>query len=363
MTKPLSRQILEDVVKSTSFRDFFTGNYRYFFKQSIASYAIGKKRGSSTKWLYQIKGSRQEPVEVSKDYIEKALGKFEKFQDIEKKLLKLFKDKGYEEKSPNNKEPANTATYATGEKEQGSFERFTGVLYHGSEDPYIMSSMYMSDNFGHGSHLNSLNQGDAFSLTPNINVAKSFGSVVLKFKVDMMVYYATLDEDNFDDIELPENCDAVAIPHQTFQEDEIAVIRWNSYEQMDIVAVLLPLKKEGSFYDDFKEYSINSSRVETFGEYDEIYVDYFVDLFGEDFKKLDAYLEKMDVKSGGNFMTDDFDWSDFLIKINSDVKLRITLGNDKITLESEHDAGLEDGDYTVEELMSIIDPGSGEEEE
>lgn len=332
-----------------SFRNSFVGKYRYFWLPYKPALVIGRLRGSSIRWLYKVKGSKSDITIIPKDNIISSLGLdevgFKRFEDVEEEVVNRLIKIGYNEEVVTSRKVKYTAKYATGIKEQGIVENFNGFLYHGTEDPFFISTIYMADNFGYGSHLQSLNKGDALSLTPNVRVARDFGNIIFKFKVNLRVYYATKDEDNFDDIDVPDECNAVAIPHQIYKEDEIAVIKWENYEQMEIVGVMLPTKSGK-----YKNYPLNMSRVEVYGEYEEIYLDYFVEQFGKEFLKFDKHM-----RDNGWFIkpTLERDECDFTIKTDN-VTIGLNLGSDSVFVDNMTSQGIKDGEYSLTSLLTEL---------
>jgi hypothetical protein len=207
-------------------------------------YLVGKSKGSSELQIFNItSGMRyQKPLTLKKGM---SIGQ----------VLSALKSQDYE-KVEHKEIASGKAIYAGGkEHASGVVEQWKGTVYHGTNDIDFFGSTYNSGDLGHGSHLQSLNGGDAMSVTPNIEVAKEFAfdgegvGMVIEFKADLKLYYASLDEDDLDEIDLPDGVDAVAIPYGQFQEDEFAVVQWDSPDTLSPVAVHLPIGKDLGRYE------------------------------------------------------------------------------------------------------------------
>jgi hypothetical protein len=143
-----------------------------------------------------------------------------------RETIKKMIEKGYELRIAEDKE----AHYATGKKKSGIIEPYKGTLYHGTENIDFFNETHDSTSLGFGSHLKSLNSGDAMSLTNNFEIASEFSSgvMIIEFDVDLSVYYAPEYEDDLDEINVPDEADSVAIPFGKYQEYEIALIRMDN---------------------------------------------------------------------------------------------------------------------------------------
>jgi hypothetical protein len=115
---------------------------------------------------------------------------------------------------------------------EGAVKSFRGLVYHGTDDWRFLEILGARGSLGRGSHLTSLNDGDALSVTPKMEVALEFArsglvdpGIVVEMQADLTIYYASRQEDDLDDINPPAACDAVAIPLGAYEEHEIAILR------------------------------------------------------------------------------------------------------------------------------------------
>lgn len=269
MARPLDKR-LQPGYEVFVLRDEETGRIQVDKPQ----YVLGKAKGEKDKKLFYMDGR---PVNFKKDL------------DL-KGALELMKSKGYE-KVGHKKISSGEATYAGGKKHKsGVVEQWKGTVYHGTNDIDFFSSTYNSSDLGGGSHLQSLNQGDAMSVTPNIEVAKSFAfdsekiGMIIEFKADLKLYYASLDEDDLDEIDLPDGVHAVAIPYGQYQEDEFAIVMWDSPDMLSVVAVHLPM--DGGVKPKFKRYEADASQAEYQGMWMAYLGDWLKDIYGGDVSRM-----------------------------------------------------------------------------
>lgn len=270
MARPLDNR-LQPGYEVFVVRDKETGR----IKEDEARYVLGVAKGEKEKKLFYSDGR---PVQFKKDLnLEKA--------------LQMLKDKGYE-KLGHKKISQGTATYAGGKKHKsGVVEQWQGTVYHGTNDIDFFGTTYNSSDLGHGSHLQSLNDGDAMSVTPNIEVAKDFAfdsgesiGMIIEFEADLNLYYASIDEDDLDEIDLPDGAQAVAIPYGQYAEDEFAVTMWDSPEMLQAVAVHLPL--DGSSSPKTKRYQASASTAEYHGFWRAYAGEWLKDIYGGDVDRM-----------------------------------------------------------------------------
>lgn len=204
--------------------------------------------------------------------------------------------------------PRKTATYFGGRRfEGGVVEPFKGTVYHGTEDLEFFETTYNSPHLGFGSHLKSLQDGDALSVTPEFDVARGFArgeygfGMIVEFEADLNVYYAGRLEDTIDEIEYPADADAVAIPFGFYEEHEIAVVRWDG-DNLKIRAVHLPdlsstipdtpvKGRIPSTEDPFIRIPTRHDRAVYFGAFDAYLSEYFEVLFGKGMYEVTRLLD------------------------------------------------------------------------
>jgi hypothetical protein len=186
------------------------------------------------------------------------------------------------------------AVYFSGETEEGKVEEYSGTVYHGTDDWEFFRTVEDSTHLGHGSHLRSLQDGDAFSVTPSFRTALSFTSnsgMVLEFKANLTIYFVSKFEEDIDDVVYPPECDAVAIPHNKYTEDEIAVLSWS--DNLRLVAVHLWSSNRGML-----RVPVDESRIRYHGEFSEYLKHYCDEVFGS----TDDLLEYAGIgHDGGNY--------------------------------------------------------------
>lgn len=282
----LAQRVLE---MAAAYRnEFVPGRYRTFVKKdeeglTIAGRYVVGETVDGERGLFSIPSVSAMPSKIPDERVARLLGlkktKIDDFSKVEKKVIQVLINKGYVDITNIAKKTGKKSTYAGKEEiEEGTVKPFKGKTYHGTEDTFFFTNTYNSVDLGMGSHLQSLQGGDAFSVTPNIEVAKSFsdsGGVVIEFDSDLTVYYAGKDEDDLDEIDYPPECDAVAIPHGTYEEEEFAVIQWSDNLIAVAIHLLLPSKV-------WKRYGVKASDVEYFGELKAFLESYFSDVFGKE---------------------------------------------------------------------------------
>jgi len=311
------------------------------------SHVVGRLKGDDRVWGYSITSVYGLPSAWSSKNVSNAFG-VEEGQDLSG-VLDMVEDylvsRGLERVLYPGRQ---LVRYADGRHLEGSVGNYSGVLYHGTEDCTIVHVLHSSDNFGHGSHLSSVNQGDMLSLTPNIAVASDFGAFIIKFEANLTVYYLPVDEETLDDVYVPDNCDAVALPINDYEEDEIAIVRWHNYEMLNPVAMLLPVRGE------LKEYS--TRHTEIYGEYDTFLRSWALDVFGDSWVDLEDAIENLTGVSlfDGVEYFFDTDYGDF--KFNCDgLEIYLDISNARINVEENGGYPIsEDRAYDCESLLSEI---------
>lgn len=208
-------------------------------------YVIGKVEGSDEDALYSEYDGRLWRVSLE-DINNRLNSSYKTFTDAKNHLIEDLKKSGYVEYY---KKSGDIAKYATGERKSGLVEPFSGTLYHGSDKIDLINLRLETGGFGGGSHLYSLNGKDAWSLTPYYDSVENHGNIIYELEADkLIIYYATVEEDDLDDIQYPDHVNAVAIPYGRYDEDEIAVVKLNGYDELDFTAVSMTSPIDGDYY-------------------------------------------------------------------------------------------------------------------
>jgi hypothetical protein len=254
--------------------DDFEPGWRMFARKDEegggpSKYVVGRRTGEKEEGLYPVHGNTVSERSVLPDGL------------TAKKVIQKLIDAGYKDVTDQTDLMGGTASYYDGEKPSGTVVLFSGKLYHGTEDLEFLSTAYDSTKVGRGSHLQSLNDGDALSLTPDFSIAEGFseGIMVVEFEArDMKVYRAGLEEDDLDEIDLDElgDVDGVALPAARFgDEKEIALVKWDN--GLSVKAVHL---KVGSSW---RRYVVDQSHVVNFGEWSSFLGKWMGDIYGHEF--------------------------------------------------------------------------------
>lgn len=261
-----------------------TGSIIFAQEQSARKFVL-VKQGALWKIMVSYQNMSSEPPRPMSDFLNKwfgdagikTTGKGEKYLG---KVRDFLTSKGYKEASDKSKlrSEAGKQKYATGEKEENAIENFKGVVYHGTDDIGFFSTTYERSDLGHGSHLTSLQGGDAFSVTPNLEWLKTSdfaGNMLIEYYANLTVYYASRGEDDLDEIDYPPECDAIAIPFGRYEEHEFAVIRMDG-NNLRARAVYLPCNGV------YKRFEVSETDINLYGEYQTFVRDWLLDVYGEE---------------------------------------------------------------------------------
>lgn len=199
--------------------------------------------------------------------------------------IRFLREKGYKDITAHDPLKDGKAKYFHGERRSGVVRPFKGVVYHGTPDIKFFTTIEGASDLGRGSHLKSLNgDGDALSLTTAFKVAAEFANddrgigMIVEMKADLNVYYAGRGEDDYDEIDPPDEADAVAIPVGNYDEKEIALLRWDN--NLDVIAVHLQIGKK------WHRYATTQSEVNYHGEWIAYVREWLEAVFGKDFSEV-----------------------------------------------------------------------------
>lgn len=305
MSINLAQQVLEMAAAYRS--EFVPGQYRTFVKKddkglasSFGRYVVGKTVDGEY-GLFSIPSVSAMPSQIPNERVARLLGlkkkKLDDFSKVEQKVIQVLLDKGYVDITDIQRNTGKKSTYAGKEEvEEGIVKPFKGKVYHGTEDVFFFSNTYSTSDFGYGSHLQSLQGGDAFSVTPNIDVSKEFSTrsgMIIEYNANLTVYYAGREEDDLDEIDIPDKCDAVAIPHGTYEEEEFAIIQMDGSNLVEeAIYKVLP-------NNEWKRYTFSVDPI-VFGEMDSYLIDYFADVYGNDIKDFFEWVKENELDYNNN---------------------------------------------------------------